>query len=105
VSEITPHYVRLRNEDDGNITEIPNDWVLAMTGWHPNPALLRELGVGIDDQTGIPNHDPETMETNVPGVFLAGVLAAGNNANKIFIENGRAHGGQILKALTASGRI
>jgi thioredoxin reductase (NADPH) len=45
------------------------------------------------------------METRVPGVFLAGVLAAGNNANKIFIENGRAHGGIILKALQESGRL
>lgn len=105
VSEITPTTVRLRNEDDGTLTEIPNDWVLAMTGWHPNPTLLRELGVEIHEDTGIPSHDPETMETNVPGVFLAGVLAAGNNANKIFIENGRAHGGQILAALKASGRL
>lgn len=105
VAEITPTAVKLRSEEDGSVTEIPNDWVLAMTGWHPNPTLLREMGVRIDEDTGIPSHDPETMETNVPGVFLAGVLAAGNNANKIFIENGRVHGGQILKALKASGRL
>jgi thioredoxin reductase (NADPH) len=105
VAEIEPGSVRLRDEDDGRITEIPNDWVLAMTGWRPNPALLRELGVEIDAGSGIPRHDPSTMETNVPGVFLAGVLAAGNNANKIFIENGRAHGGMILKALQQSARL
>ena len=105
VAEITPTAVKLRNEEDGSVTEIPNDWVLAMTGWHPDPTLLRDLGVRIDEDTGIPSHDPETMETNVPGVFLAGVLAAGNNANRIFIENGRAHGGQILKALKISGRL
>jgi len=62
------------------------------------------LGVGIDEETGIPAHNPETMETEVPGVFLAGVLAAGNNANKIFIENGRVHGGQIVRGLRESGR-
>ena len=105
VEEITPTTVRLRGEADGALAEIPNDWVLAMTGWHPDPVLLRELGVEVDQATRIPHHDPETMETNVPGIFLAGVLAAGNNANKIFIENGRAHGEQILRALKASGRI
>jgi thioredoxin reductase (NADPH) len=105
VSEITPTTVKIRDEDTGEITELANDWVLAMTGWHPNPTLLRDLGVGIDEETGIPQHDPDTMETNVPGLFVAGVLAAGNNANKIFIENGRAHGGQILTALKESGRL
>jgi len=105
VAEITPTTVKLRDEETGKITELKNDWVLAMTGWHPNPTLLRELGVGIDEETGIPKHDTATLETDVPGVFLAGVLAAGNNANKIFIENGRAHGEQILQALKQSGRI
>ena len=105
VVEITQRSVRLRNEDDGSVTEIDNDWVLAMTGWHANPVLLRQMGLGIDDETGVPAHDPSTMETDLPGVFLAGVLAAGNNANKIFIENGRAHGGIILKALKESGRL
>jgi thioredoxin reductase (NADPH) len=105
VIEITHRSVRLKNEDDGSVTEIDNDWVLAMTGWRPNPVLLRQMGLVIDDETGVPAHDPSTMETDVPGVFLAGVLAAGNNANKIFIENGRAHGGVILKALKESGRL
>jgi thioredoxin reductase (NADPH) len=99
VVEIAPESVILRDEETGDRTEITNDWVIALTGWKPNPVLLREIGVEIDDATGIPTHDPTTMETNVPGVFIAGVLAAGNNANKIFIENGRAHGGQIVQAL------
>jgi len=105
VSEIAPGSVKLRDEDTGATTTVPNDWVLAMTGWHPNPVLLRMVGVEIDTESGIPQHDPSTMETNVPGVFLAGVLAAGNDANKIFIENGRAHGRLILNALKASGRL
>jgi thioredoxin reductase (NADPH) len=99
VAEIKPETVILRDEDTGSLTELKNDWVVALTGWRPNPVLLRDLGVKIDEETGIPTHDPETMETNVPGVHIAGVLAAGNNANKIFIENGRAHGGQIVQAL------
>jgi thioredoxin reductase (NADPH) len=101
VVEIKASTVVLRNEEDGALTEIPNDWVLAMTGWRAQPTLLTELGVEIDEETGIPSHDRQTMETNVPGVFLAGVLAAGHNANKIFIENGRVHGSQILKAITS----
>ena len=105
VVEVTPGTVKLREEGSGQLTELKNDWVLAMTGWHPNPVLLRGMGVEIDGESGIPSHDPSTMETNIPGVFVAGVLAAGNNANKIFIENGRAHGGLILKALKESGRI
>ena len=103
VSRIEPESVVLKHEETGELTEIGNDWVIALTGWRPNPVLLRELGVEIEDGTGIPQHDPESMETNVPGVFIAGVLAAGNNANKIFIENGKAHGDQIVRALTGGG--
>jgi thioredoxin reductase (NADPH) len=61
--------------------------------------MLRELGVEIHPHTGIPTHDPETMETNTPGVFIAGVVSAGHDANKIFIENGRDHGDRIVSAL------
>jgi thioredoxin reductase (NADPH) len=99
VAEVMPEAVVLRDESTGELTELENDWVLALTGWRPNPTLLRELGVEIDEATGIPAHDPRSMETSVPGVYIAGVLAAGNNANKIFIENGRAHGGQIVQAV------
>jgi thioredoxin reductase (NADPH) len=99
VAEITWSSVVLRNEESGETTTLPNDAVLAMTGWRPNPTLLRGLDVAIDAETGIPEHDPATMETNVPGVYIAGVLAAGHNANKIFIENGKEHGGRIVAAL------
>ena len=69
-----------------------------MTGWRPDPTLAAELGVEIDPRTGVPSHDPETMESNVEGVFVAGVIAAGHDANEIFIENGREHGGLIVQA-------
>jgi thioredoxin reductase (NADPH) len=88
--------VVLRSETDGTKSEIRNDFVVALTGWHPDHTLLAELGVAIDDATGLPSHDPATMRTNVPGVYLAGVIAAGNDANKIFIENGREHGALIV---------
>ena len=85
--------------DPGAATEVPCDWVLAMTGWRPDRTLLHSLGVHTDSRTGIPDHDRATMETNVPGVYIAGVIAAGFNANKIFIENGREHGGLIATAV------
>ena len=102
VAEIHRESVILRAVDTGGIDEMANDWVLALTGWRPDPALLRGLGVPIDDETGIPTHDPCTMETPVFGLFIAGVLAAGLDANKIFIENGRLHGRQIVDRVLAS---
>jgi thioredoxin reductase (NADPH) len=99
VAEVRSGSVALRSDVTNQPVELANDWVLAMTGWRADPHLLRALGVGIDEQTGIPAHDAATMETDVPGVFIAGVLAAGHNANKIFIENGREHGGSIVGAL------
>jgi thioredoxin reductase (NADPH) len=96
VREIRPGGVVVRSEDDGSTRTLRNDWVLALTGWRPDHRLLRELGVPLDSETGVPTHDPATMETPVPGVFVAGVLAAGYDANKIFIENGRMHGRQIV---------
>ena len=76
--------------------EIANDFVLAMTGWRASHRQLVALGVSIDEETGIPSHDKATMVTDVPGLYLAGVIAAGHNANKIFIENGREHGELIV---------
>jgi len=96
VAEIRPESVLLRAEGDGTDTEIPNDFVVAMTGWRADHGPLRALGVTIDESTGIPTHDPATMETDVPGLYIAGVIAAGHDANKIFIENGREHGGLIV---------
>jgi thioredoxin reductase (NADPH) len=99
VAEIRPDRVVLRSEDRGTLRELPNDWVLALTGWRPDPGLLLSLGVPVDPETGVPEHDPDTMETSVSEVFIAGVLAAGLDANRIFIENGRVHGGRIVSHL------
>jgi thioredoxin reductase (NADPH) len=74
-------------------------FVYVMTGFAPNTALLADAGVPIDPVTGIPAHDPTTLETVMPGLFIAGVVVAGYDANKIFIENGRFHGDQIVARL------
>jgi thioredoxin reductase (NADPH) len=96
VTEILPRSVRVRSEDTGAEEEILNDWVLALTGWSADSALLRSVGVSVDPDSGVPDHDPSTMETSVPGLFVAGVLVAGKDANKVFIENGRLHGRRIV---------
>jgi thioredoxin reductase (NADPH) len=100
LTEVRPGSVLIENHESGRIDEVRNDFVLAMTGYTPRGVLLRSLGVAFDDETGKPIHNPETMETNVRGVFIAGVLSAGNNANKVFIENGRDHGFQIVDSIT-----
>ena len=79
------------------------DFVYIMTGFAPNVDLLRQVGVPIDAQTGIPSHDPETLETSVPGLFIAGVVIAGFDANKVFIENGRYHGDKIVARILGRG--
>ena len=74
-------------------------FVYVMTGFAPQLDLLRKANVPIDPQTGIPAHNPTTLETSVPGIFIAGVVVAGYDANKIFIENGRYHGDKIVAHL------
>src|SRR5881396_1492 len=95
VAEIRPREVIVRSETDGAAECLPADFVVAMTGYRADLSLLRAAGVIVDEQTGVPHHNPATMQANVPGVFIAGVLASGFDANRIFIENGREHGGRI----------
>lgn len=84
-------------EKDGVRTTIDNDYVFAMVGYHPDHRFLKGMGITIDDESGRPFFDEETMESNVEGLYIAGVIAAGNNSNEIFIENGRWHGNLIAK--------
>jgi thioredoxin reductase (NADPH) len=99
VKEITSETIIY--EQGGLTIKLKNDHVFAMTGYRPDHAFLEKMGVKIEEETGRPYFDPETMETNVPGIYIAGVIAAGNNANEIFIENGRFHGGQIAEAISS----
>jgi len=94
VKEITPVSVVLKTAA-GEET-IANDFVLALTGYHPDLDFLRQLGIEIGPLPECrPAVNMETLESNVPGVYLAGVVVAGNRTGEIFIENGRFHGGQI----------
>lgn len=102
VTEITKDTVVYNRQ--GKEKRLKNDFVFAMTGYHPDHSFLEAMGIGIDRETGRPIYDEETKETNVEGVFIAGVIAAGNNANEIFIENGRFHGGEIAAAIAERER-
>lgn len=74
--------------------------VYLMTGFAPDLALLQAIGAQIDPGTGVPSHEPETLQTSVAGVYIVGVLVAGYDANQVFIENGRFHGDRIVAHLT-----
>lgn len=97
VDKITDSTVELTVNDQKET--IPNQFVFAMIGYHPDHQFLQSMGISIDPISGRPTFDEETMETEVSNLYVAGVIAAGNNANEIFIENGRFHGQQIAEAI------
>ena len=99
VRAITPTEVEIVSETTGAVECLPTDAVLAMTGYHADTAMLKRLGVPVDPLTGIPAHDEATMATPVSGCYLAGVIASGNDANRLFIENARGHGELIVRDL------
>ncbi len=78
---------------------LKNDFVLALTGYHPDFDFLRSLGIRLAEDQCRPMCDPQTLESNVPGIYLAGVIVAGSATSEIFIENGRFHGRQIAEDL------
>jgi bacillithiol disulfide reductase len=86
-------------ESHGQRERLPADHVLLMTGYHADFDLLEACGVGVDAATGVPTHDPSSLESNVPNLFLAGGVLAGKDTAPIFIENGRFHGERIVKVL------
>jgi thioredoxin reductase (NADPH) len=94
VLEITPTDVLLEGPA-GRVRE-PADAVLLMTGYSTDTALLRMVGASIDEATGAPVHHPETFETTVRNLFLAGACVAGRQSGRIFIENGRFHGEVVI---------
>jgi len=95
VKEIVPGAV-IVHRNSGEVPLIENDFVFALTGYHPDFRFLRDIGVEIDANTHRPYCDTECLESNVPGIYLAGVIIAGVDTNEIFIENGRFHGKQII---------
>jgi thioredoxin reductase (NADPH) len=86
--------------------EIANDFVLALTGYEPNFSFLKNIGITLsDDDKKYPTYNAETMETNVPGIYLAGVICGGMDTHKWFIENSRVHAAQIVKDIISKVEI
>jgi len=98
VSEITEDTVTLATPDGPKV--LPNQFVFALTGYHPDFGFIESLGVRLDENNArCPVCDPESLESNIAGLYLAGVIVAGERTNEIFIENGRFHGEQIAADL------
>ena len=104
IRAITPTEVEIVNEQTGAVECLPADAVLAMTGYHADTAMLKRLGVPVDAASGIPAHDEATMATPLSGIYLAGVIASGNDANRLFIENARGHGELIVRDILQKKR-
>src|SRR5690606_1843035 len=102
VAEITRQQVTVQGPD-GDET-LAADRVFLLTGYRPDFGLLQRIGIELDPETGRPTHDPATLETNVPGVYLAGSLTAGKFISEVFIENGRYDGEKIFGDSSARSR-
>jgi thioredoxin reductase (NADPH) len=99
VREIGPECVIV--ESNGNRDELPAQGVYLLTGYHPDSELLERAGVEVNEETCVPTHNPVTLETNVPGLYLAGAVVTGKETNRVFIENGRFHGDSVVAAIRA----
>lgn len=97
VEEITRDEVVVQN--DAGTKRLPAKQVFALTGYHPDYAFIEGMGIKLDPESKRPALDPKSLESNVPGIYLAGVVTGGRHTGEIFIENGRFHGKQIVEAL------
>lgn len=99
VVKITPDTVEIETPEGREM--LRNDFVFALTGYHPDFEFLEGLGVRFEGPDKLPVCNAQTLESNVRGIYLAGVIVAGSRTNEIFIENGRFHGRQIAQALAS----
>jgi thioredoxin reductase (NADPH) len=103
VTRIEPGKVWVKNSAPEK--SIPADQVFAMTGYHPDFEFLEQQGIRLDPETRRPEVHPDSLETNVPGIYVAGVVVGGLRTSDIFIENGRFHGRQIIAAMSGKGKL
>lgn len=102
VTAIHPYTVDIQTPE--GLVSIPNDRVIAMTGYQPDLAFLRSLGIRLsDDAIQAPVFNPETHESNVKGIYLAGVICGGMNTHRLFIENSREHAVRIIQHIHQAG--
>ncbi|MFL6386510.1 MAG: YpdA family putative bacillithiol disulfide reductase [Terriglobales bacterium] len=103
VLEIRPEEVRLKTPEGERM--LKNDFVFALTGYHPDYEFLERLGIELTRPEMRPVCDPQTFESNVPGIYVAGCVVSGSKTSEIFIENGRFHGKQIADDLKAKLQV
>lgn len=103
VLEILPQSVVVETPD--GVVTLKNDFVFALTGYHPDLDFLASLGIRLEPGTQRPRTNPDTLESDRPGIFLAGVIVAGMHTNEIFIENGRFHGKKIAEAIAGKAAL
>jgi thioredoxin reductase (NADPH) len=101
VKEIRPLEVDIETPE--GIVTIENDWVVAMTGYQPNLGFLQLLGIELSaDEVRKPSYNPDTHETNVKNIYLAGVICGGMDTHSLFIENSRVHAEKIIQSISAA---
>ena len=104
LKEIKAKEVRIETPE-GEVT-IDNDFVLLLTGYRPNFGFLQDIGIKLsDDGRKIPQYNQDTMETNIPGIFLAGVICGGVETHKWFIENSRVHAKMIMEHISRKAKV
>lgn len=97
VTEITEKEVFIRNIKTGKTEKIPADFVFLMIGYHPDAEFLRRVGIKLNGEMLIPEIHPETYESNIPGIYMAGSVIGGEETAKVFIENGKLHAKPIIQ--------
>ncbi|GGD78449.1 pyridine nucleotide-disulfide oxidoreductase [Emticicia aquatilis] len=101
VEEITEGFVSIKTPE--GIVKIENDWVISMTGYQPNLAFLKKVGINLSaDEIMKPQYDENSMETNLPNIYLAGVICGGMNTHSLFIENSRVHAERIIEKIKSN---
>lgn len=97
VTRISPEHVEIENTGTGEKSRIPADFVFLMTGYRPDAEFLQKIGIKLKGSAYIPELDPETYETNIKGIYMAGSVVGGEETAKIFIENGKLHARPIVE--------
>ena len=97
VTEITEKEIFVRNIKTGKTEKVPADFVFLMVGYHPDAKFLRRVGVNLNGEMLIPEIDPDTFESNIPGIYMAGSVIGGEETAKVFIENGKLHAQPIIQ--------
>jgi thioredoxin reductase (NADPH) len=101
IKAIEPGKILIENNQTGERKDLPADFVFLLVGYLPDAKLLKESGINLSPDTLVPVYDPQTFETNVKGLYLAGTVVAGIHTEKIFIENGREHARAIVADIAA----